>query len=215
MTPDLSPDAWAQIRHAYELTDTPVEDICAAHGISSGTLRDRMRRWGWTRRRAPIPAEGPPAGEAAFAHGLPPPIHEDEAGADDTAAPSAALGNIAAPPVDPAAIVPRLQQAVTRLLPAIAANLARLGGGPAHARDLERTARALGTLTRALRGLNTLAGAQQARGQDGVGGHGAMPEDIDDFRRDLVRQMNAIIAARDAKREDGGAAPKPAEPQEP
>ncbi len=59
--PDLTPEAWAQIRYDYEHTDRPVEEICAEHGISSGTLRDRMRRWRWRRRRPPIPAEGPPA----------------------------------------------------------------------------------------------------------------------------------------------------------
>src|SRR5439155_7171039 len=60
MTVELTPEAWAQVRHEYEHTDKPVEDICFDHGISSGTLRDRMRRWNWTRRRPPIPADGPP-----------------------------------------------------------------------------------------------------------------------------------------------------------
>ena len=58
--PEPSSEAWAHIRYAYEHTDRPVEDICAEHGISSGTLRDRMRRWRWTRRRPPIPRDGPP-----------------------------------------------------------------------------------------------------------------------------------------------------------
>ena len=58
--PDLTPETWAQIRYDYEHSDRPVEDICAEHGISSSTLRDRMRRWRWTRRRPPIPHEGPP-----------------------------------------------------------------------------------------------------------------------------------------------------------
>ena len=58
--PEPTPEAWAQIRYDYEHTDRPVEDICAEHGITSGTLRDRMRRWRWTRRRPPIPREGPP-----------------------------------------------------------------------------------------------------------------------------------------------------------
>ena len=53
-------EAWAHIRYAYEHTARPVEDICAEHGISSGTLRDRMRRWRWTRRRPPISRDGPP-----------------------------------------------------------------------------------------------------------------------------------------------------------
>ena len=57
---DLSPEAWAQVRYEYEHTDKPVDDICLDHGVSPSTLRDRMRRWRWTRRRQPISAEGPP-----------------------------------------------------------------------------------------------------------------------------------------------------------
>lgn len=64
MTPDLSPDSWAHIRYAYEHTDRPIGDICVEHGISSGTLRDRMRRWHWKRRRPPISRDGPPAAAA-------------------------------------------------------------------------------------------------------------------------------------------------------
>jgi hypothetical protein len=80
--PTLTPDAWAQIRYAYEHTEIPIEEICAAHGISSGTLRDRMRRWRWTRRRPPIPREGPPpvvvkAPQAVFS---PPPVRAANSG---------------------------------------------------------------------------------------------------------------------------------------
>ena len=58
----LTPEDWARIRAAYEACETPVEDICVAYGISSTTLRNRMRRWGWTRRRPPpVPREGPGA----------------------------------------------------------------------------------------------------------------------------------------------------------
>ena len=45
MPPELTSEAWVQIRYDYERTERPIEDICAEHGISSGTLRDRMRRW--------------------------------------------------------------------------------------------------------------------------------------------------------------------------
>ncbi|HEX5210465.1 MAG TPA: hypothetical protein VFW22_01860 [Pseudolabrys sp.] len=58
---DQNADRWAQIRYDYEHTGRPVADICAEHGISANTLRDRVRRWGWTKRRAPIPHDGPPA----------------------------------------------------------------------------------------------------------------------------------------------------------
>src|SRR5256885_8026790 len=60
MRPEVTPETWKQIRDKYEHTDEPVDDICLDHGISSNTLRDRVRRWHWTPRRQPIPLEGPP-----------------------------------------------------------------------------------------------------------------------------------------------------------
>src|SRR5437763_972292 len=66
MTADPSPETWAQIRYEYEHTDKPVDDICLDHGVSPSTLRERARRWRWTRRHQPIPREGPPP--------MPPPI---------------------------------------------------------------------------------------------------------------------------------------------
>ena len=38
--PTSSPEARAQIRYDYEHTDRPIEEICAEHGIGSGTLRE-------------------------------------------------------------------------------------------------------------------------------------------------------------------------------
>jgi hypothetical protein len=57
----LMPQAWAQIRDHYENTKRPIEEICREHGISAGTLRDRVRRWGWKPRWGAIPVQGPPA----------------------------------------------------------------------------------------------------------------------------------------------------------
>jgi len=57
----LTTEDWARVRYEYECTDRKVVEICAEHGISAGTLRDRVRRWGWTRRwSGPVPREGPP-----------------------------------------------------------------------------------------------------------------------------------------------------------
>ena len=60
MPPEPTTESWAQIRSDYEHTDRPLGEICAEHGISLGTLRDRVRRWQWARRRLPIPRQGPP-----------------------------------------------------------------------------------------------------------------------------------------------------------
>ncbi|MGB9369624.1 MAG: hypothetical protein WCE79_26825 [Xanthobacteraceae bacterium] len=54
MTIDLTPEQWAQVRYEYEHTDKPVDDICFDNRVSASTLRDRVRRWGWTPRRQPI-----------------------------------------------------------------------------------------------------------------------------------------------------------------
>jgi len=245
MSPELTSQAWVQIRYDYEHTDRPIEDICAEHGISSGTLRDRMRRWRWTRRRPPIPLEGPPplpapqleqvggiagltatptlplSGEGRKDVALPPGIWED----DDPAAPGAA----AAPPIETAApyveamppvaagdqaptpgesddnaIVPRLQSAVARVLPAIEATVVKLGAGPMQPREMEQTARALASLTRTLRELNGLLSQRQAAAADDVAAHDDMPEDIDAFRLDLARRIDAFVASRTGGA-DGGA----------
>jgi transposase-like protein len=215
--PILTPEAWAQIRADYEHSETPIEDICAEHGISSGTLRDRVRRWRWTRRHQPIPTEGPPP--------LPmppraPPLDLDAPPAALSASALPAEGEIApAPPVfapqvvpeavsiepaaappeaDPAAIVPRLQGAVARVLPAIETILGKLAAGPSQPREMERAARALAALTRTLRELNALLSQHQAAAiEDDI-------PDIDAFRLDLARRIELFVASRSGEDGDGG-----------
>ncbi|MBI1201963.1 MAG: hypothetical protein GC182_05580 [Rhodopseudomonas sp.] len=251
--PTPTPEAWAQIRYAYEHTDTTIDRICAEHHISSGTLRDRMRRWGWTRRRPPISRDGPPAvpmtpplavrGERAAAgaeRGWPsesaPPYPEDDetpphpmssldpdidlsphgspnsepslayAGRGAPAAPDRPIPTTFAPfqtvdapapaagheqmPADPATVVPRLQNAVTRLLPAIETVVARLAAGAHHPREMEHAGRALSSLTRALRELNGLLVQHQA---SVVEPGSEIPTDMIAFRMELARRLNVIV----------------------
>jgi hypothetical protein len=57
----LTTEDWARVRYEYEHSNRKVFDICAERGISESTLRDRVRRWGWTRRwSGPVQREGPP-----------------------------------------------------------------------------------------------------------------------------------------------------------
>jgi hypothetical protein len=226
MGPDLSSEAWAQIRYDYEHTERPIEAICAQHGISSGTLRDRMRRWGWTRRRPPIPRQGPPPLPApqiavaapplpavpAAGTAAPPPAAtpQSETGIETRAPCVAAVlqpaaGEAAGAP-DNGAIVPRLESAVARVLPAIEATLAKLAVGPTPTRDMEQAARALSSLTRTLRELNGLLAQRQppaAGDDDDDHGDDDMPEDIDAFRLELARRIDAFVAARTGKTPGG------------
>jgi len=233
MTPELTGEAWAQIRADYEHTDRPVEDICAEHGISSGTLRDRVRRWRWTKRRTPIPLEGPPpaprTGTAvpsgrAFAAAAPWPaaaLPVETARLHPVAVPQAESGgepgmpawapglvpdlaphldpdpasDVAPDPADDEAIVPRLQGALARVLPAIEATVATLAARPAHPRELERAARALASLTRTLRELHSLLNQHQAAAA-AADSDDPVPEDIDEFRNQLARRISAFIDAQ-------------------
>ena len=191
MTPDLTPEAWAQIRYDYEHSDRPIGDICAEHGISSGTLRDRMRRWRWTRRRVPIPFEGPPA---ATPLDMPPLPAERASGPEALPCAASSPGDTAAPgPPDDRPIAERLQGAVERVLPAIEGTLARLGTTPAHPRELERTARALGALTRTLRELSGLLAQHQTEPPCDCP---RTPEEMDAMRFELARKINALVAER-------------------
>jgi hypothetical protein len=204
MPPELTPETWTQIRYEYEQTEKPVDDICLDHGVSGSTLRERMRRWRWTRRRQPISADGPPP-PPAIEHAAPvvsltAPIrapapsvwveaHDDPA--PDSPAPRAAPSE--ATPPGQSEVVPRLQGAVARVLPAIEATVARLAAGPMPPREMERAARTLTSLTRTLRELNTLLSQYPAPPANDRG-----PDDPDEFALDLVRRMNEFAASRAA-----------------
>jgi hypothetical protein len=198
--PQLSPETWTQVRYEYEHTSKPVDDICLDHGVSPSTLRERMRRWRWTRRSQPISAEGPPPAPriepaaprvpAVAAIRAPAPsvwLEADDEHAPDSPAPYAAPRE--EPPPDQTEIVPRLQGAVARVLPAIEATVAQLAAGPMLPREMERAARTLTSLTRTLRELNGLLSQYPPAKDEG-------PEDIEEFRAELARKIDAIIAQR-------------------
>ncbi len=73
-------------------------------------------------------------------------------------------------------MIPRLQSAVARVLPAIEATIARLAAGPHHPRAME-TGRpyTLSSLARTLRELNALLAEHNARP---AGQCDCMPEDL-------------------------------------
>src|SRR5437868_5276685 len=57
---EKTPEELTVIRHKYEHTDQPLEQVARDHRMSSRTLHAWARRWNWRPRRAPMPAEGPP-----------------------------------------------------------------------------------------------------------------------------------------------------------
>jgi hypothetical protein len=188
MVSEPTSGAWPQIRYEYEETDKPVELIALDHRVSAGTIRDRVRRWGWTPRRMAIPHEGPPPPSE------PVPLPHATPGDIGAPSPPAAPESLAPPPGDDGAIALRLQAALARVVPAIEATVTRLGAGPTHPREMERAARALPALTRALRELKALMGQYPAPAN-----HDRGPEDPDEFVLELARRMDAFAAAHAAR----------------
>ena len=119
---------------------------------------------------------------------------------EDAALPRAASSEDAnaSPAADAASIVPRLQSAVARVLPAIEAIIARLAAGPQHPREMEQAGRALSSLTRTLRELNALLSQQPAPGVP----YDDMPEDLDAFREQLARRIRLFVESRRAQRDE-------------
>ena len=208
MTVELTPEAWAQVRYEYEHTDKPVDDICArARHLSSSTLRDRMRRWRWTRRRPADPGRRPAAASlpaepraAAFVgaptRGASAPTRAVSASCRTQTVSGRAAARAATPhrSEDGAGttrreIVPRLQGAVARVLPAIEATVGKLAAGPMPPREMERAARTLTSLTRTLRELHELLRQYPAPSGD------RGPEDPDEFALELMRRLDAFKAA--------------------
>ncbi len=101
--------------------------------------------------------------------------------------PAAASEADAAPcEIGDGALVSQLQTAVARVLPAI---------------EMESAGRALGALTGTLRELNGLLRERQAAAAGAAAGRPGdfdddMPEDIDAFRFELARRINAFVASR-------------------
>ncbi len=104
--------------------------------------------------------------------------------------------------------IERIEHLVVQQIEAEEAARAQLGGKRRAATASERSARTLATLTQTLHALQRLrAGAlpdQETLHDDDL------PRDIDEFRRDLARRIDAFVASRtDAADADGDCALKP------
>jgi hypothetical protein len=154
-----------------------------------------------SRSTAASPAAAPPT--------IAPPTIASAPAAPAPAAPAPAAGTeVSAAPAldaaqatDPAPLVERLLHAVANELSTVEAMRAHQGAAPQAPADAERTARTLESLTRTLREAQRLRGA--ATNPAGLDADD-MPRDIDEFRLDLARRIDAFVASRtDAGPRDG------------
>jgi hypothetical protein len=191
-----APELIAHVRHRYEHTDDTLAKIATDCGISERTVNRMRDRGTWTRR-----SDRPP-------RGLPPALRTlQEATALLTAAPASCAPlaspagggeqNAAAP-----SAIERIERLVEKELSAEEAVRAQLGPLPRLPADAERAARTLATLTQTLQALARLRCGLPPDG--GPDDDDDMPRDIDEFRRELARRIDAFVASRTEPRHAQG-----------
>ncbi len=185
--PTYTPELLAQARHDFEHTERSKESIAFDLGVARSTLSNMAVREKW-KRHVPPPRGLPPAVhlrreaemlEASVA--VPPP---------ENISPATTNGQGAMPAIGDT--VERLYRAVRDELTAVESLRARLKNEPQGTQDAERTARTLSSLTETLQKLQRLKCAAPNTGSQ----DDDLPADIDEFRTELARRIEAFVASR-------------------
>src|SRR5262245_27012740 len=214
----FAPEALAHAGRRYQQTDASLEDIAVDLGVVRNTVRDLARREGWV-RYVPPPRGLAPAVLNAQARGLEaevfdafmpvtPVVLQKERQSTEVAWQGEDKTNLniaANEPMPEADTVARLYRAVREELAAVETLRAQLKRAPKSPHDAERTARTLSSLTETLQKLQRLqCAAPQSGSHDDD-----MPADIDEFRTELARRIEAFVASRSDPGDNGGSIAAP------
>jgi hypothetical protein len=218
----------AAARHRYENTNQPLRSIAAELLIGERNLQRMVTKYGWAKRIERVQglpvamqsleeanalgaqsAHSRDSGNPVSAAGAPEELGPRLRGDERTEMTSVLSDCVQTPtPILPLAgggnlsAIDRIEQLVLKEIEAEEAERAELGGKQRAATASERCARTLATLTQALQALQrlragTLPDHESLHDDD-------MPRDIDEFRRDLARRIDAFVASRtDAADADG------------
>jgi hypothetical protein len=210
----------AGIRHAYENTDQYIASIAADFHVSERTVRRMAVRFGWKRRSERVRAlpqamqlEKQVAAMAAAAS--PPPARgrpicdANRVGVTPqaTPCPTLPLAGGGSPPGDGEGVEPTpsalaaIERRVTELL---AAEKSQHAGRDARDGGIasQRSANILASLTRILQMVARMRAGRMH--ENGSLTDDDMPLDLDEFRLDLARQIEAFVASRTDDGDAGG-----------
>ena len=198
-----TPELLANGQYRVEQTDEPWASIAADFGIQPYSMRRLAKRMNWIRPEKPprdlLPAarllaqaDALEKGEGGDARQPPTFIAASSSAVAPTAAAPPAVAASAAPPVTDAAAIERLHQAVLEELATVEAMRAELRTLPRRPLDAERTARTISSLTDTLQKLQRLRCGLSTSGPN----DDDLPADIDAFRLDLARRIDAFVASR-------------------
>jgi hypothetical protein len=198
----------AEAKRRIETTLQSTTAIANDFGMHQNVLWRLVRHYGWVRPQGSLRLRGlspamqlaaaaaaltgaAPSGDGHPAPALADPFRPGEGGTAPAAAASA----------DTSAL-DRLERAVLKELTSVETMRASLGAEPLRPMDAERTARTLASLTETLAKLRRLRLAGEA--PSGPHDDDDMPADIDAFRRDLARRIDAFVASRTEPGDAGG-----------
>ena len=193
----FTPEQIEAARRLYENPQTPLDEVAASLKITRRTLEARIAEWGWPPRAALSPRNGGRArnrssGRRAKRNGTArkQPKSNARPRPDTTRRPVGSREALAV----------RVQRVVERELDAIDSILSVLGA--ADSAEAERSARTLASLVRALKEVMRLAAPEQASDPDE---DDPMPRNLDEFRRELARRIEALAAEAEGQAPgDGG-----------
>jgi hypothetical protein len=170
---EIAPALVAKAQHLFEQTLTPKKDIAAKLGISPDTLRRRVREWRWKRRpKRARPAHVPPAAHGAAADGVRT-EHDDPLSAERRTA-----------------LATRIMTFVEREMADL--ELAKAKADPSDLATFDSNRRAFAGIMSTLRELTALHQPEAVDPPDEASDD-AIPRDIDEFREELARRINAFV----------------------
>jgi hypothetical protein len=209
-----TPELLAAGRHRYEHTEESITSIAVDFGIHKSTLRRMAARLGWVRHVPPPRDLQPAARLLAQAEALEKATVAADSPRSSLAVPAEqrvegaehkpSAGNQAAALLPPPGVtIERLYRDVLDEITAVEALRAQLKRKPHSALDGERTARTLSNLTEIVNKLERMQCGNFQSGQD----DDDLPRDIDEFRNELARRIEALVESR---ADDGDAGDNPA-----
>jgi hypothetical protein len=192
----FTPEQIEAARLLYENPQTPLDEVAASLKITRRTLEARIAEWGWPPRVASLRNGGRARSKAAGRRAKRTSTARKQPKSKARPQPDAAKR----PRRSRETLAVRVQRVVERELDAIDSILSVLGA--ADSTEAERSARTLASLARALKEVMRLAAPEQASDPDE---DDPMPRDLDEFRRELARRIEALAAEAEGQASgDGG-----------
>jgi hypothetical protein len=194
-----APEFLIALRHRYEKTDQPMRSLALEFGIGISTLSALVEKEGWqkrSQRQRGSPAAPGLAEASALLAALPPRGSDASPASEESMTASGANPTAIAPPADDersAAV--RLEALLLQEIAAEEAARAELGTLPRLRAEADGCARRLATLTQTLKALRAIPATPSARQIE----YDDMPEDIDEFRENLARRIEAFMESRVGK----------------